>query len=34
MKAAGIAAIKKWKFSAVPGSSAQWVTVKIYFKLK
>ena len=31
---ASVAAIKKWKFSSVPGSSPQWVTVKITFKLK
>jgi TonB family protein len=34
LKQAGINAIKKWKFTSVPGSSAQWVTVKITFKLK
>ena len=34
LKAAGIAAIKKWRFTAVNSGQAQWVTVKITFRLK
>ncbi|MEL6593099.1 MAG: TonB family protein, partial [Bacteroidota bacterium] len=34
LKAAGIAAIKKWRFTAVSSGQAQWVTVKITFRLK
>lgn len=34
LKAAGIAAIKKWRFTAQRGASPQMVTVKITFRLK
>lgn len=34
LKAAGVAAIKKWRFTALNGAQAQWVTVKITFRLK
>ncbi|MFK7925679.1 MAG: energy transducer TonB [Bacteroidia bacterium] len=34
LKAAGIAAIKKWRFTALRGAQPQFVTVKITFRLK
>ncbi len=34
LKAAGIAAIKKWKFAPVEDVPAQWATVKITFRIK
>ncbi|MEL6592198.1 MAG: TonB family protein [Bacteroidota bacterium] len=34
LKAAGIAAIKKWRFTAISSGQPQWVTVKITFRIK